>query len=70
MRRRLTLPDDLDRLFQRAFGDAEPENWGTGWISGTLSVFLGALGYRPPAPEAWGLAPSPRIISITGKKAA
>jgi len=29
-----------------------------------------ALGYRPPAPEAWGLAPSPRIISITGKKAA
>jgi len=29
-----------------------------------------ALGYRPPAPEAWGLAPSPRIISITGKQAA
>ena len=29
-----------------------------------------ALGYRPPAPEAWGLAPRPRIISITGKKAA
>jgi transposase InsO family protein len=29
-----------------------------------------ALGYRPPAPEAWGLAPSPRIISITGKRAA
>jgi len=29
-----------------------------------------ALGYRPPAPEAWGLAPSPRIISIAGKKAA
>jgi putative transposase len=29
-----------------------------------------ALGYRPPAPEAWGLAPSPRIISITRKRAA
>jgi transposase InsO family protein len=29
-----------------------------------------ALGYRPPAPEAWGLAPRPRIISITRKRAA
>ena len=29
-----------------------------------------ALDYRPPAPEASGLAPSPRIISITRKRAA
>ena len=44
---------DLDRLFQRAFGDAEPEHWGTGWISGTLSVFLGALGLAAVACLIW-----------------
>jgi putative transposase len=29
-----------------------------------------ALGYRPPAPEAWGLAPRPRLFVTTPKRAA
>lgn len=33
----------LDRWFQRAFGDAEPTGFGSGWISGAASVFLGLL---------------------------
>src|SRR5690349_1264249 len=33
-----------DAFFEKVFGDSEPGNFGTGWISGTLSVFLGALG--------------------------
>jgi lathosterol oxidase len=44
---------DLDRLLQRVFGDAEPEHWGTGWMSGTLSVFLGALGLAAVACLLW-----------------
>ena len=42
------IPDDphpaLDRWFERAFGDEEPAPPGTGWLSGTASVFLGAVG--------------------------
>ena len=34
----------LDRWLERAFGDAESGRLGTGWLSGTASVFLGALG--------------------------
>jgi lathosterol oxidase len=33
-----------DAFFQRVFGDSEPRHAGTGWISGTASVFLGLLG--------------------------
>jgi transposase InsO family protein len=29
-----------------------------------------ALGYRPPAPEAWGLAPSPWLFMTAPKRAA
>jgi lathosterol oxidase len=32
----------LDAWFERTFGDPESGAFGTGWISGTLSVFLGA----------------------------
>jgi len=34
----------LDRWFERAFGDDAPAHFGTGWASGVLSAFLGALG--------------------------
>jgi hypothetical protein len=34
----------LDRWFERVFGDDEPGRLGTGWPSGTASVFLGTLG--------------------------
>ena len=33
-----------DAFFQRVFGDSEARHAGTGWISGTASVFLGLLG--------------------------
>ncbi len=33
----------LDLWFERVFGDTGPSHFGTGWISGTSSVFLGAL---------------------------
>ena len=32
-----------DALLARLFGDSEPGRFGTGWISGVASVFLGAL---------------------------
>jgi sterol desaturase/sphingolipid hydroxylase (fatty acid hydroxylase superfamily) len=34
----------LDRWLERAFGDGESGRLGTGWLSGTASVFLGGLG--------------------------
>jgi lathosterol oxidase len=34
----------LDRWFERVFGDDAPAHLGSGWLSGTLSVFLGACG--------------------------
>jgi lathosterol oxidase len=33
----------LERWLRRVFGDAEGTHFGSGWISGTASVFLGAL---------------------------
>jgi len=33
----------LDRWFDRVFGDAEGSSFGTGWMSGTASVFFGSL---------------------------
>ena len=32
-----------DAFFERVFGDSEPGHFGTGWMSGTGGVFLGAL---------------------------
>jgi sterol desaturase/sphingolipid hydroxylase (fatty acid hydroxylase superfamily) len=43
----LAVPDtrpSLDRLLERVFGDDEPSRIGTGWISGVVGVFLGAIG--------------------------
>ena len=34
-----------DAFFERLFGDSEPGHLGTGWISGTASVFFGVLGF-------------------------
>jgi hypothetical protein len=34
----------VERWFARTFGDDAPKTFGTGWISGTLSVFLAACG--------------------------
>jgi sterol desaturase/sphingolipid hydroxylase (fatty acid hydroxylase superfamily) len=36
-------PSRLERAVDRLFGDAEPTGVGSGWISGTAGVFLGAL---------------------------
>jgi lathosterol oxidase len=33
----------LDLWFERVFGDDAPSHLGTGWLSGTASVFLGAI---------------------------
>ena len=32
-----------DEFFQKLFGDSEPSHFGTGWVSGTASVFFGML---------------------------
>src|SRR4029450_8811309 len=34
-----------DAFFERLFGDSQPGDFGTGWISGTSSVFFGLLGF-------------------------
>jgi len=34
-----------DAFFKKVFGDAEPTNVGSGWISGVLGVFFGLLGF-------------------------
>jgi hypothetical protein len=33
----------LDEWFRRAFDDDAPARLGSGWVSGTASVFLGAV---------------------------
>ena len=33
-----------DALFRKVFGDSEPTHFGSGWVSGVSSVFLGMLG--------------------------
>ena len=56
---------DLDRLLQRVFGDDEPEHLGTGWISGTMSVFLGLLGLAAVACLIWPQAlTSPEVRAL------
>jgi lathosterol oxidase len=45
----MSLPNSSDRpaldlWFERTFGDDAPSHLGSGWLSGTLSVFLGACG--------------------------
>jgi hypothetical protein len=32
-----------DDFFQKLFGDSEPTKLGSGWVSGTASVFFGVL---------------------------
>jgi sterol desaturase/sphingolipid hydroxylase (fatty acid hydroxylase superfamily) len=39
----VTTPPPLERWLARAFGDVGGTHFGSGWISGTASVFLGAL---------------------------
>jgi lathosterol oxidase len=34
-----------DAFFEKVFGDSEPGDFGTGWISGTAAVFFGVLGF-------------------------
>jgi len=36
-------PSGIERRLARAFGDDEPTAFGSGWIAGTASVFLGVL---------------------------
>src|SRR5262252_1422695 len=43
MRRMRNTGPWLERAFDRLFGDAEATRFGSGWISGTASVFLGGL---------------------------
>ncbi|MFN7978056.1 MAG: sterol desaturase family protein [Vicinamibacterales bacterium] len=48
-------PSRLERAVTRTFGDAGPTTFGSGWMSGTVAVFLGAsalvatLAFRYPA---------------------
>ena len=50
-----TPPSGLERAVARTFGDAGPTSFGSGWMSGTVAVFLGAaalagtLAFRYPA---------------------
>ena len=34
-----------DAFFERVFGDSQPGDFGTGWVSGTASLFFGVLGF-------------------------
>ena len=34
-----------DAFFEKLFGDSEPGDFGSGWMSGTASVFFGLLGF-------------------------
>src|SRR5712675_339051 len=34
-----------DAFFDKLFGDSEPGHLGTGWMSGTSSIFFGLLGF-------------------------
>ena len=34
-----------DAFFEKLFGDSEPGHLGSGWMSGTSSVFFGLLGF-------------------------
>ena len=64
----------LDNRMRRLFGDDEPEHVGSGWLSGTLSVFLGALGAGAVAclhwpeqltsPEVRALLPLPLVRAL------
>jgi sterol desaturase/sphingolipid hydroxylase (fatty acid hydroxylase superfamily) len=38
------LPSRLERWLHRTFGDQDARHLGSGWVSGILAVFLGALG--------------------------
>lgn len=56
---------DLDRALQRLFGDDEPEQVGSGWLSGTLAVFLGTLGVGAVACLRWPqLLTSPEVRAL------
>ena len=46
----MTILPPLERWLARAFGDVEGTHFGSGWISGTASVFLGALALLYPIP--------------------
>ena len=35
----------LEEKVNRAFGDADPKGFGTGWWSGVLSAFFGVLAF-------------------------
>lgn len=43
----------LDRLLARLFDDGGPAGFGSGWASGTMSVFLGAVGVGAVACLRW-----------------
>lgn len=55
----------LDERMQRLFGDDEPGHFGSGWWSGTLSVFLGTLGAGVVACLHWPqLLTSPDVRAL------
>lgn len=54
----------LDRLLARVFDDAGPVGVGSGWLSGTASVFLGALGVGAVACLHW-----PDLLTFPGSRA-
>jgi lathosterol oxidase len=66
----------LDAWFERVFGDGAPSHFGTGWLSGTASVFLGAIALgavavlwfpeRLSTPQFRPLYPLPLLRATTG----
>ncbi len=64
----------LDRRVAHVFGDDEPTHFGSGWISGTISVFLGLMAvgavicfYIPElltSPEVRAVLPIPLIRTL------
>ena len=54
-----------DEWFARVFGDDQPTHVGTGWFSGTASIFLGALGLGA-APTTLGLMDRAAVADALG----
>lgn len=54
----------LDRVLERALGDADPKHLGSGWMAGTAGVFLGAAALLGTVAFRW-----PGLLSTAGIRA-
>ena len=53
-----------DAFFEKLFGDSQPGGFGSGWMSGTASVFFGLLGFGGALCLHF-----PALLSLPGRKA-